>query len=165
MGIPVRRTCGATVDEWPPSCNTGRRSSIVGSGSSWRSFPFQPQQFCSGATARAHGVGGKLSTAILAIVGLGIGLRALVSNSINAGDQSLLVKSLLRTRSLLYGDLSSAEAVSRPIGMYQRVCVRLHVKSGLVPRLDVTTVNESEANRRMIDDAAALINERLLGRR
>ena len=124
-------------------------------------FGFALAAVMLGATVGAHGVGGKVSTSILAVACLAIGLRALVSNSIKVGDPSLLVKSLLRTRSLSYSDLSGAEAVSRPIGVYQRVCVRLHFKSG--SHLDVTTVNESEANRTLIDKAAALINERRLG--
>ena len=95
----------------------------------------------------------------LAVACLAIGLRALVSNSITVGDRSLLVKSLLRTRSLAYADLSGAETISRPIGVYQRVCVRLDFKSG--SHLDVTAVNESTTNRTVIDRAAALINERL----
>jgi hypothetical protein len=115
-----------------------------------------------GATAGAHGAGGTVSAVVLAVACLGVGVRALVSNSINVGDQSLLVKSLLRTRSLAYGDLSGVEAITRPIGVYQRVCVRLHLKSG--SHLDVTTVNESEANRTVIDHAVALINECLMGR-
>ena len=114
------------------------------------------------ATAGAHGAGDRVSTAVLAVACLGIGVRALVSNSINVGGQSLLVESLLRTRSVAYGDLLGVEAITRPIGVYQRVCVRLHLKSG--SHLDVTTVNESEANRTVIDHAVALINERLLGR-
>jgi hypothetical protein len=112
-----------------------------------------------GATAGAHGIGGKVSTAVLAVACLALGLRALVSNSIKVGDRSLLVKSLLRTRSIAYGDVSGAETISRPIGVYQRVCVRLDFKSG--SHLDVTTVNESEANRAVIDGAAARINERV----
>jgi len=107
-------------------------------------FGFALAAVMLGATAGAHGVGGKVSTAVLAAACLAIGFRALVSHSsINVGDQSLLVKSLLRTRSLSYDDLTGVEAVSRPIGVYQRVCVRMHFKSG--SHLDVTTVNESEA--------------------
>lgn len=122
-------------------------------------FGFTLAAVMLGATAGAHGVGGKVSAGVLAVACLAIGIRALVSNSINVGDRSLLVKSLLRTRSLAYADLSGAETISRPIGVYQRVCVRLDFKSG--SHLDVTTVNESKTNRTVIDRAAALINEHL----
>jgi hypothetical protein len=122
---------------------------------------FCPRSSDARRRCRAHGAG-HISAAVLAVACLAIGFRAVVSNSFNVGDQSLLVKSLLRTRSLAYGDLSGVEAVSRPIGVYHRVCVRLHFKSG--SHLDVITVNDSEANRTVIDHAAALINEHLLGR-
>lgn len=122
-------------------------------------FGFTLAAVMLGAAAGAHGVGGKVSTAILAVACLAIGSRALVSNSIHVGDKTLLLKSLLRTRSLAYGDLLAAEAVSRPIGAYRRVCVRLDQKSG--SHLDVTAVNESEANRSVIEEAVILINEHI----
>ena len=51
------------------------------------------------------------------------------------------------------------KTISRQIGVYQRVCVRLNFQSG--SHLDVTAVNESEANRTVTDKAAALINRRM----
>lgn len=112
-----------------------------------------------GATAGAHGVGGKVSAAVLALALLGIGLRALLSNSLEIGDRRLRIKSMFRTRSLAYADLSSAEAITRPVGMYQRTCVRLEFPSG--SHLDITSVNESVANQAIIGEAADLINQRI----
>lgn len=112
-----------------------------------------------GATAGAQGVGGKVSAAVLALALLGIGIRALLSNSLDIGERCLQIKSMLRTRSLTYPGLSSAEAVTRPVGGYQRVCMRLHFRSG--SHLDVTSINESVANKAVIEEAAELVNQRI----
>jgi hypothetical protein len=112
-----------------------------------------------GATAGAHGVGGKVSVAVLALALLLIGIRSVLSNSLDVGQKQLQIKSMLRTRSLAYGDLSSAEAITRPVGMYRRVCVRLEFISG--SHLDITAVNESGTNQAIIEQAADLINQRI----
>jgi hypothetical protein len=68
------------------------------------------------------------------------------------------VRSMVRTKSFSYLKLSGAEAIERPVGAYQRVCVRLRFPSG--SHFDVTAVNESRSNRETIERAADLINER-----
>ncbi len=100
-----------------------------------------------------------MSAAVLAVALLLIGVRSIFSNGFDVGETQLRIKSMLRTRSLAYADLSLAEAITRPVGMYQRVCVRLEFISGT--HLDITSVNESVANQAVISEAADLINQRI----
>jgi len=71
----------------------------------------------------------------------------------------LSIRSMLRTRSISYTDLASAETVTRLIGMCERVCVRLHMATG--SHLDVTSLNEATASPQAIDEMASLIDERI----
>jgi hypothetical protein len=111
------------------------------------------------ATAGVAGIGSKVSTGVIAFAGLGLGIRALQSGVLKVEPGRLSIRSLVRTRSISYSDLASAEVITRPVGMYRRVCVRLRFGNG--SNLDVTTVNEAPSLPQVVDEMATLINERI----
>lgn len=85
-----------------------------------------------------------------------MGAWGLVSCVVKIEPTKVRIRTSIRTRSISFDDLTSAEVVTRMIGLYQRVCVRLHFHGG--GHLDVTSVNEAKSRPDLIEEMATVIN-------
>ena len=112
------------------------------------------------AAPGARGAGYKVLAGLIVLILIAYGVRTLFfSHTLSVGPECAQIKSLFRNRSFPYIALRQAETVSRRIGIFRCVCVRLTLKSGSY--VDVTSVNERRGRGAIISEASEMINDRI----